>query len=546
MDAQNIFAHLRQSIFSTDYETIRQDAIDRRKKEGANLRAQDYLETSLAANLPSYPISDAFQQANNYKDIIYLAIQHLMQAMSGVSAGLERKVKDSGKAKIAQSGAQNTDQGYEPFFDHPLCDIINRPNPADTFIDFTLQCILNWNLHGVVRVWGRPNNVGAPVRFYCLPIPLLVPAFSVGASQYPLGAWRLQHYYPATGITGYLPMGLSQYGGALIDSREIYEMKNPHPVYRWAPYSHLFGSATSVDVKQMIDTSFWSIYSQGPKPTGIIDLPGADGPTIEAIQNKIDNNHGGAFKHGKPIVLGGGDVERPAIKWTPFSGLAGGDAFHGEGWEIYTSFVLAIFGLDMASVGLRRTGGYAERWAVRRDERETLVMFLSRLAAMLTNGGLVKYWGLLKKNVRVMIHLPEVVGYEPSEMSKDLAGDGSGTLDEVRYLRGLKKAEKYGNLPVAIANKMIEKDLGLDQQEQPPDPNAPPLPGSTPPQKTNEENKGNKPEENRPDTPEKAKGALGGEGSGGDKQPRIAKALIDNVMRSSILVEPSTNGKHHD
>ena len=454
-------------------ETLYSDNIyyerPRSKDLPGNREATQYLEASFAANVPSFPLSDPFVQAYNYKGTIYLAIQHLMQAMAGVSVGLERKT-DTKKGTIAQGGAQYTDQGYEPFSDHPLVNILNQPNPANTFSDFVCQCILNWNLHGRVLIWGRPNNVGAPVRFYCLPVPLCQPAFNVGGNMdYPLGAWRIQQYYPNTGIAGILSNGLIGSAGALIDSREVYEMKNPHPVYTWAPYSTLVGGDSQLDNIQNIDLSFWSIMSQGVKPAGFIDAPGANAQEIAAIQAKIDNAHGGVRKHGRPVILGGGDPDRPGMKWSPFGNLVG-ESLHEAGWEIYTSFVLALFGLDMAGVGIRRSGGYAERWAARRDERDTLMNFLLKLSATLTQGGLVKQWGLLKKGVRVIINLPEMVGYEPAEMSRDMASDGTGTYNEVRHLRGMKGAagvmEEFGNMPVSLAIQLAQKKLGIDDMSQ--------------------------------------------------------------------------------
>lgn len=491
------------------------------------IQQQDYLEASFAANVPSFPIQDPFLNAAQYTGTIYLAIQHLMQAMSGVSAILEKKV-DGKKGTVASSGALNTDQGYEPFTDHELNNILQKPNPADTFVDFVCQCVLNWNLHGRILIWARPNKVGAPMRYYCLPIPLCQPAFSVGSQDYPLGAWRIQQYYPTTGITGILPNGLVGSLGSIIDAREVYEMKNPHPVYRWAPFSSLVGGNAAVDNIHMIDLSFWSCMSAGPKPAGFIDAPGADADQILAIQRKIDNAAGGARKHGRPIVLGGGDPDRPALAWNPVGSLVP-DALHEGGWEIYTSFVLALFGLDMASVGLRRTGGHAERWAARRDERDTLMGFLSRLAAVLTSGGLVKNWGLLKRGVRVAINLPELVGYDPAEMSRDMAGDGSGTWNEIRRLRGFKgiagDMEEFGELPLPLAIKMAEKKLGIDQvstekelgdmdakrqEQQAQQDHGRAL------EATSEEAKNN-PDNNREDTPNDAKGSLGGAGAGAPK-----------------------------
>lgn len=527
------FNVLQQTLYSDDVGLQRRRV---EEEDPANLRAQDYLEASFAANIPSFPLSDPFLQANNYKDIIYLAIQHLMQAMSGCTFGLERQTQ-SRKGRVASGGARQTDQGYEPFLDHPLLDILQHPNPADTPADFVCQCVLNWNLHGRILIWARPNSLGVPVRYYCLPIPLCVPAFSIGSPKYPLGAWRIQQYYPTTGITGILPTGLAGSAGAYIDSREVYEMKNPHPVYRWAPYSHLVGADSAVDIRQMIDLSFHAIMAQGPKPSGYIDAPGADEKQIQQITNKIDNQLGGARKHGRTAVLGGGDPDRPALKWNPLASLVP-DALHSEGWELYTSFVLAVFGLDMAAVGLRRSGGHAERWAARKDERETLNTFLKKLAATMTHGGLVKQWGLLKQGVRVTITLPDDVGYDPAEMSKDMAGDDTGTYNEVRYLRGLKGAdgvmEEFGDMPVSIALQMAKKKLGLDDVTQEKELGEAQAEQD---RKTMTEEQRNNPENNRPNTPDEAKGSLGGEGSGTPRTETKALVEVDRPTQQRLSPE---------
>lgn len=531
---------LTETIYSTSGEGARL-AAETRNKDPYVVGAQEYLEASLAAQIPAWPLSDPFLESQNYVDTVYLCIQRLMQSMYGIVPVLEKKVSGP-KGKIASGGGQSTDQGYEPFEDHPLANILVNPNPMDTFADFVCQCVLNWNLHGRILIWARPNKVGAPIRYYCLPVPLCVPAFQVGDTNYPLGAWRLQQFYPTTGIVGIIPNGLMGNAGAIIDAREVYEMKNPHPVYRWAPYSHLTGGANAIDNIHNIDLSFWSVMSQGPKPAGFIDAPGADPNAIQAIQNKIDNAAGGARKHGRPIVLGGGDPDRPAIKWNNVGNLVP-EALHEGGWEIYTSFVAALFGLDLSSIGLRRSGGHAERWAARKEERDMLTKFLSRLAAKLTSGGLVKNWGLMNQGVRITINLPEDVGYDPAEMSRDMSGDSSGSYNEVRRLRGFKAGDAVmnedhngkpiGDYPFAIAVELARKKLGIDdvsQQKQLGDMDAKRQEEAAKSsfqrdQQVRTEEQANNPENNRPETPKEAKGSLGGEGSG---TPRTeTKALID-------------------
>lgn len=551
-----------------------------------NKQAQQYTEAALAVNWPSFPLSNPFAQAANYVDAIYLIIQHFMRAMSPATIGLEKRTNQKDQdTHLAVGSATITDQGYEAFPDHQLNDILQQPNPADNFTDFLCQCILNWNLHGRVLIWGVPNAAGAPERLYCLPVPLMVPAYQVGSPAYPLGAWRLQPYYPNSSMIGVMPTGLAGAAGTVIDNRQIYDMKNPHPVYRWAPYSPLVGGQSAVDIKNNIDLSFWSIMSQGPKPTGIIDAPGADEAAIRGIQNTIDNAHGGARKHGKMMVIGGGNPERPALKLHPFHNMKSDDSLHSAGWEIFMSFLCALFGLDMTVVGLRKTGGYAERWAAKNDAREGYLQFLVKLASLLTQGPCAQ-WGLRKKGVRVIVTLPPLVGYEPAEMSRDGAADGSMTLDEVRHLRGLRSVPKYGKYPVVIALEMMQRDLGIDdhteqmelierQAELAPTPTDSTSSSSSRKKKPigkkgtagskagystdkrdrksdNQQMVDNRPQNLRKKTPKKAKGALGGKGSspkhskGSVTQKAITEddLLSDDVYDIIARTVPSTNGKH--
>lgn len=554
-----------------------------------NRSAQQYTEAALAVNWPSFPLSNPFSQAANYVDAIYLIIQHFMRAMSPATVGLEIRTNQiTQDTHLAVGSATITDQGYEAYPDHQLNDILQQPNPADTFTDFLCQCILNWNLHGRVLIWGVPNSAGAPERLYCLPVPLMVPAYQVGSPAYPLGAWRLQPYYPNSTMVGIMPTGLAGAAGTVIDNREIYDMKNPHPVYRWAPYSPLVGGQSAVDIKNNIDLSFWSIMSQGPKPSGLIDAPGADEDAIRGIQAAIDNAHGGARKHGKMMVVGGGNPERPALKFHPFHNLKNEDTLHAQGWEIFMSFLCALFGLDMTVVGLRKTGGYAERWAAKNDAREGYLQFLVKIASLLTQGP-CQQWGLRKKGVRVIVTLPPLVGYDPAEMSRDMAADGTGTLDEIRHLRGLRSIPKYGKYPVSIALELMKRDLGIDQhtgqmelierqselsststdttpsassEKEPTDKKG--TAGSKAGysidrrdrESDNQQMVDNRPQNLRKKTPKKAKGALGGKGSSPKRSKgSITKALelseddllsddIYDLLDRTLLTNPKTNGKH--
>src|ERR1051325_2729585 len=79
---------LQETLFSDNVVLQRKRVQD---EDPANRVAQDYLEASFAATVPSWPLSDPFLQAQNYKGTVFLAIQHLQQAMSAANVGLEKK-----------------------------------------------------------------------------------------------------------------------------------------------------------------------------------------------------------------------------------------------------------------------------------------------------------------------------------------------------------------------------------------------------------------------------------------------------------------------
>lgn len=516
------------------------------ERDPSNQIARRYLELSLAANVPSFPLSDPFLQAQNYKGGIYLGIQHFFRVFSTVRVGLERKLNNDDGTPAP--GAQASDPEYVPYEGHDLNNILRQPNPADTAVAFLCHLIMNWNLHGRILIWGRPNKMGAPEYLYPLPVPLCTPAYNVGNTDYPLGAWRIQQYYPTTGLSGVIPTGLSGMAGAVIDRREVYEFKNPHPIWRWAPYSHLFGGEVQVDLCHMIDRSFHSVMRQGIRPSGVLDMPGASDPLIDATYSRMEQQMMGPDNAGKPFVIGGGDPTRPAAKWQPFFSFADGTP-HEEGWARYMGFILALMGLNLTVVGLNPGGGFAEKWAAKQEAREnTYLPFLAMVSDVMTNGP-VRQWGLDQKGVRAAYHLPQSTGYEPSEMSRDMAGDGSGTLDEVRALRGMKPAKKYGDMPVSIALKLIEKDAGVDvvtEQEE--------ITANQADQdrQTMTMEQKNNPENQRPEN-EGGEGSLGGEGAGAPKpganvkangqlSEAQAKAELSKIMKSESRNDPGVKG----
>lgn len=436
------------------------------------------LDWTLGHKLPAYPLGSPFEQAQHYKSVAYAAITATSRAVMGTKVGLERPRKAN--RNRPDPGGRSTDTKYVPLEGHPLCDILKRPNPVTSWSLFQTQYLLQKSLHGRAIIWGVRNKAGAPIRLYIIPTPLCTPAFGPGTEQYPTGAWRVQTYYPNTGIGGILPGPLAGSAGAVIDGREFYVDDSPHPLYPWTPYSPLVGMDTEFDIVEKMDRAVWSTLVNGViNPSGYIDLPGAGKEVIDAVQARIQQRFAGADRAGTPIAIGGGDPDRPAAKWTPTT-PNGKDIGFGDMWDKYLDFVLSgSFGVDRAALGMA-SGGYAERYAAKQDVRErTYEPILAHFANTLTDGP-AKDWGLTERGCRVNITLPPL--QDPTliqSRNRDAATYSTMSVDEIRASQGQDPVDnEFGHLPPKLYEQALEKKMGLGQQPPPMVPDAPP--GSDP------------------------------------------------------------------
>jgi hypothetical protein len=417
-----------------------------------------YLEATLGANLPSYPLNSPFQQVAHYHGTVYLGIQVLMDALGAGQLVFEAR-KDGSDGESSSGGTRQDDE-YVPVTDHQLFDYLRQPNPADTFSDFICQAVVQWHLTGRLLVWGVANKWGLPTRFYVLPTALCTPAYGLGNDLYPKGAWRVQQYYPASGMMGILPGPLAGTAGAVIDAREIYMIQNPHPLYKWACFSPLVGVDTEVDIIEMIDRSVWSVYQQGVTASGILSVPGAGETQVSDVEARINNKYAGPNNAGKIWVMG----QRPDSRGMSYQPLRPDPASMSyETRSVFEGLILAaVCGIDRKVAGLAEGGSYSDRWAAIQDVRHRKYEpWLSKIAAMLTNGPM-RQWGLAQRGVLARVQLPRL--NDPVMTQADtnaMAADGTGTVDEVRARRGQgPHPSGLGNYP---ANVMVQI-LGLQAE----------------------------------------------------------------------------------
>lgn len=439
----------------------------------------EQLDWTLGHKLPAYPLGSPFEQAQHYKSVAYAAITSTQRALMGSQVGLERPRRDKAGHR-PDVGARKSDNKYVPYDNHPFADILKRPNPVTTWSMFQAQWILQKSLHGRCVIWGHRNRVGAPDRLYIIPTPLVTPAFGLGSEEFPVGAWRVQTYYPNTGLGGILPGPLAGSAGAVIDGREFYIDDAPHPLYPWTPYSPLVGMDTEFDIVEKMDRAVWSQLVNGViNPAGYIDLPGANEETIRAVQARIAQRFAGADRSGTPIAIGGGDPDRPAAKWTPTTPTSQQMGF-GDLWDKYLDFTLSgSFGLDRSALGMS-TGSYAERYSAKQDVRErTYEPMLAGMANTLTDGP-AKDWGLTQSGCRVNITLPPL--QDPTliqSRNRDAASSSTMSVDEIRASQGQEPTtDGLGHLPPKLYEEALRKKMGLAPEPQ--NDGADSIPGEAP------------------------------------------------------------------
>ncbi len=250
----------------------------RRKPNPANA---GYLH-ALRADVPGCPVDNPLLQAQEYTGIPYLCIKLLSRLMAGSEIILEKPRK---KSVSAAPTGKRSDEKWVQVTGHPLCQLLQRPNPRDTLNRFTTRLLIQKYLTGRRLVWGPRNAAGKPGQLWVLPTALCWPV--PPSAEYPLGAWRVNPSYPS-GTMGWVggPGGASM-AGAIIDRREVYEDRDPHPVHDWAPYSPLVGGAFQVDIIEAIDRGLWSAMDRGVSPDGVLLAPGV---SVDQVTFIVENS----------------------------------------------------------------------------------------------------------------------------------------------------------------------------------------------------------------------------------------------------------------
>lgn len=404
-------------------------------------------------------------QSQHYTGTIYLALTRVQAALSSAAAWCERRKRrdrttfgpgDTSavvKAVTSNGGAGN-DEDYAPVHDHPLADILQRPNPQETFGSLLGYMALQWGLTGNGPLWLVPGlEHGRPVELYPLVEALMQPAYAPSL-QYPEGAWRVTPYYPTgTGWT-YGTLGSRMLSSTLLPGTEVRKVRAPHPLLRNDGYSPLTACGVQLDIMEAIDLSRHSAFMQGAQLGTVVHVPGLEEEGNKRVSAEFRQHYGGAGNARKVAVVSSPPGSTGEFKIEQM-GESPREMDYGTTWQQAVDFVMATFGVPSVVAGLKVASSYAEWYAAQVQLHDSLSQTVKQFADFFTHN-LAHPWSRRPGEYRIKIQLPKPRNEESYTQNVfALGAQGGCTVNEQRAVVDLKPI-RFGELPAQLYVQKVQ------------------------------------------------------------------------------------------
>lgn len=271
-------------------------------------------------------------------------------------------------------------KALEPDFDHPLMDVLSRPNPYMSGSDLFLMTNLWMAVRGEVfwlktdeegRAFGRAD--GVPPRLWPLSPDCFEPILESGSYGPLIGWWLTPPPYLATSSSGIrIP----------VSTDEVVQFKYPNPADPLRGMSRITAAALTVRADLAGRTYNQKVLENGGRLGGILTHPGAVDPKEEkALAQKLKEQHGGERNAGKTKVLTGGWV------WHPVSmSMVDLQILESQKWN--RTEILAAMGVPDSVLGVSEAQTYATQLGQDRNFLEKTVIPLMKMEEAAIDTGL--------------------------------------------------------------------------------------------------------------------------------------------------------------
>lgn len=272
------------------------------------LTAQN-LGNSLGSVLRNYAKPAEFRPHQQFKGITAKAIERIAQSVSLYEAEVE-------------------DRNDNYILNHPVYNIIERPNPRQSGVDFTSLWQMNFQIYGEAFIYlvrgDRTNKV---------------------KEMYLLNPAMMELVVDDGELVGYI-LHKSNGNQVPFTLEEVYHDKSPNPFNEWRGMSIMEKAAAYIDT-ELVTTSFTLNYiNNSASPSGIVSLPNMTTETFRQFTQQWREGYEGPENAGKTAFIRGGEASFKAV------GATLQDIDQKVTREMAKDDVLMMFGMPRGLLGM--------------------------------------------------------------------------------------------------------------------------------------------------------------------------------------------------
>lgn len=365
--------------------------------------------------------------------VAYACINKIANACASVELKLSRKTKDGKR---------------EPVTDHPLLDLLDRPNPTQSGDEFFRHMTAYYLLSGNMYLLGTNSDAKRPPLELVLLNPgnvKVVPGDSIFPKAYEYRTTAKTTSYPVDQISG---------------RSQVMHLKTFNPIDPWVGLSPLVAAAYDIDIHN--GSKRWNkrLLDNDARPSGALVVSDADGKpatlTVEQytrLKEQIEQNFSGASNAGKPMLLEGG------LDWKEMS-LNARDMDFTEGKNSAARDIGLAYGVPPQLLGIKGDSTFANMEQATLGFWNDTVLPLLKLEIEALNRWLVPMYG---PGLQLWYDEDEISALEPLRRAKAERINNSGymTVNEKRRAMGFEDVQggdvvfvPSSNIPLDLAGSM--------------------------------------------------------------------------------------------
>lgn len=383
----------------------------------------------------------AFSEDGYRKNVVaYACINVLANALSNAPLLLRRRLANGDMEDVTK---------------HPVLDLLKKPNPMKSWVEVQIEYWSFWLMTGnsYLCVVG-PNPNSSPAELWVLrPDKMRV---TPGKNGVPLS-----YVYRPASIEFTFPVDTN-------GKSAILHRKRFNPDSEWYGLSPLEAAAMAVDTLNTAATWNMKLLQNTAKPSLAITVKGSlTSDQYDKLKKDISANYEGAWKAGKPIILGESIDVKP-ISWSP----AEMDFLNSK--KTSMNDVAMVFGVPGQMVGVEGSQTYANWEQARLAMYEDVVLPLRRADAERLTQWLLPSFGKDAASLEFCVDEECLDALEPRRAERwKRAGEATWlTVNEKRELTGYDAVTDESENPadqIFIQSSLVPLGDEADEPEPPDD-----------------------------------------------------------------------------